>query len=116
MTGIMRKLVATSTLALVVGLATPAVAQQAPRGQQMPCHDATLITEELASAKYLEVPAARGLMSNGNLLQIYASDEKGGWTAISISPSGEGCIVVAGTNWENLSNNDSNYDDQNPTK
>jgi hypothetical protein len=77
------------------------LAQQAPWGQRMPCHDATEIAKQL-NAKYQEAPVAFGLQTNGNLLQVYASKEKGTWTVVSTTPAGMSCIVAAGKGWESL--------------
>jgi len=77
-------------------------AQQAPqRGMRMPCHNATEIAKQLSS-KYDEAPVAFGLQSNGNLLQVYSSEEKDTWTVVSTTPGGMSCIVAAGKRWESL--------------
>ncbi len=75
--------------------------QMPPAGMRMPCHNATEIAKQLSS-KYDEAPVAFGLQSNGNLLQVYASDEKGTWTVVSTTPNGLSCIVAAGKTWESL--------------
>ena len=82
--------------------ASPIAAQDAPPvAMRMPCHDATEIAKQLSS-KYDESPVAFGLQSNGNLLQVYASEEKQTWTVVSTTPNGLSCIVAAGKTWENL--------------
>jgi hypothetical protein len=99
----MRRL-ALFTTALVIAcgaFASTAASQQAPWGQRMPCHDATEIAKQLG-AKYREAPVAFGLQTNGNLLQVYASDEKRTWTVVSTTPAGMSCIVAAGKGWESL--------------
>jgi len=70
-------------------------------GMRMPCHNATEIAKQLNS-KYDEAPVAFGLQSNGNLLQVYASEDKGTWTVVSTSPQGLSCIVAAGKRWESM--------------
>ena len=83
-------------------LASTAVAQQAPQaGMRMPCHNATEIAKQLSS-KYEEAPVAFGMQSNGNLLQVYSSEEKDTWTVVSTTPAGLSCIVAAGKRWESL--------------
>ena len=67
----------------------------------MPCHNATEVAKQLSS-KYDEAPVAFGLQSNGNLLQVYFSEEKGTWTVVSTTPAGMSCIVAAGKRWESL--------------
>ena len=81
--------------------AGPLGAQMAPSNPRMPCHNATEIAKQLSS-KYDEAPVAFGLQSNGNLLQVYASEEKGTWTVVSTTPTGVSCIVAAGKRWESL--------------
>ena len=81
--------------------AGPIGAQMAPSNARMPCHNATEIAKQLSS-KYDEAPVAFGLQSNGNLLQVYSSEEKGTWTVVSTTPTGVSCIVAAGKRWESL--------------
>lgn len=81
--------------------ASPLGAQMAPNNSRMPCHNATEIAKQLSN-KYEEAPVAFGLQSNGNLLQVYASEQKGTWTVVSTTPAGMSCIVAAGKRWESL--------------
>lgn len=90
-----------SSLALACGITMSSVSAQSAQGVRIPCHDAGEIAKQL-SAKYKEAPVAFGLQSNGNLLQIYASDKKSTWTVVSTSPTGQSCIVAAGKRWESL--------------
>jgi len=98
-------------LALFTGIAAlasgafagPAASQSQSQSQspRMPCHNAVEIAKQLSS-KYDEAPVAFGVQSNGNLLQVYASQDKGTWTVVSTTPSGVSCIVAAGKSWENI--------------
>jgi hypothetical protein len=96
-------------LALFIGSLTLAVGGFAGSAQpqtmapnvRMPCHNATEIAKQLGS-KYDEAPVAFGLQSNGNLLQIYASEDKGTWTVVSTTPAGLSCILAAGKSWESM--------------
>jgi hypothetical protein len=90
-----------SSLALACGIAASSPSAQTADGVRMPCHDAGEIAKQL-SAKYKEAPVAFGLQSNGNLLQIYASNQKNTWTVVSTSPTGTSCIVAAGKRWQSL--------------
>jgi hypothetical protein len=83
------------------GFAGSLGAQTAPANPRMPCHNAMEVAKQL-STKYDEAPVAFGLQSNGNLLQVYSSEEKGTWTVVSTTPAGMSCIVAAGKRWENL--------------
>jgi hypothetical protein len=81
--------------------AGPLAAQTAPNNARMPCHNASEIAKQLSN-RYDEAPVAFGLQSNGNLLQVYFSEEKDTWTVVSTTPSGMSCIVAAGKRWESL--------------
>ena len=81
--------------------ASPLGAQMGPNNPRMPCHNASEIAKQLSS-RYAEAPVAFGLQSNGNLLQVYSSEEKGTWTVVSTTPTGTSCIVAAGKRWESL--------------
>ena len=94
-------LFATGTLLALGAFASPAAAQTMMPGVRMPCHDANEIAKQL-SRKYDEAPVAFGLQTNGNLLQVYASEQKGTWTVVSTTPQGLSCIVAAGQRWETL--------------
>jgi hypothetical protein len=92
-------LVLTGMVIACGAFASTAVAQAPQTGMRMPCHNATEIAKQLSS-KYEEAPVAFGLQSNGNLLQVYASEGKGTWTVVSTTPAGMSCIVAAGKSWE----------------
>jgi hypothetical protein len=95
-------LFATGTVIACGAFASPIGAQQMPpSGVRMPCHNATEIAKQLNS-RYDEAPVAFGLQSNGHLLQVWSSEDKGTWTVVSTSPSGVSCIVAAGKGWESL--------------
>ena len=96
-------LVLTGMVLACGALASTAAAQQAApqTGMRMPCHNASEIAKQLSS-KYDEAPVAFGLQSNGNLLQVYSSEEKNTWTVVSTTPAGMSCIVAAGKRWESL--------------
>ncbi|MGH1477181.1 MAG: hypothetical protein ACRBM6_00385 [Geminicoccales bacterium] len=96
-----RSAIVLSSLVFACGIATSSVTAQTADGVRMPCHDAGEIAKQLSS-KYKEAPVAMGLQSNGNLLQIYASDKKNTWTVVSTTPKGKSCIVAAGKRWEAL--------------
>lgn len=96
-----RSAVLLSSLVFACGIAASPISAQTAEGVRMPCHDAGEIARQLTS-KYKEAPVAMGLQSNGNLLQIYASDKKNTWTVVSTTPNGKSCIVAAGKRWEAL--------------
>jgi hypothetical protein len=89
----------TTSLVIACGAFANPLSAQATQGTRMPCHNAAEIAKQLGS-KYEEAPVAFGLQSNGNLLQVYASNEKETWTVVSTTPNGMSCIVAAGNMWE----------------
>ena len=99
----MRRLaVVLTTVAIAAGaVAEPALAQSPRAGMRMPCHDATEIAKQLSN-KYAEAPVAFGVQSNGNLLQVYATEDKRTWTVVTTTPAGLSCILAAGKGWETL--------------
>lgn len=53
------------------------------------------------SRNYDEAPVAMGLVSNGSVLEVLASD-KGTWTVIVTRPDGMTCVVATGEAWEGI--------------
>ena len=92
----------TIALGLVTGLWVQSVSAQAPSAPaRIPCHDYKEIVRQLDD-RYHEAPISIAMQSNGNVLQVYASEDKESWTILSISPQGLGCILAAGKRWEEL--------------
>ena len=52
------------------------------------------------SERYREQPVSMGLQNNGNLLQVFASDETGSWTILSTATDGTSCILAVGEHFE----------------
>lgn len=88
-------------VAVACGTFAAPLAAQSTAGTRMPCHKADEIAKQLSN-RYDEAPVAFGLQSNGNLLQVYTSENKGTWTVVSTTPAGLSCIVAAGKRWESL--------------
>lgn len=97
----MRLLALTCCLAIGLALAVgrPANAQMPGPEGRLPCHDYQKIAETLGK-RYGETPVSLGLQTNGHLLQVFSSAASGSWTILSVTPSGIGCIVAAGRNWQ----------------
>jgi hypothetical protein len=93
--------------AAAVGLsAEPAAAQALPQaGGALPCKPWQELAKELGH-RYAERPVALGLQSNGNLLQVFASEATGTWTLVTMHPSGMACLIGVGDSWEMLSKPD----------
>ena len=48
-----------------------------------------------------EVPVAVGLLSNGSVIEVLASDD-GSWTMLVTNPDGATCVLAAGEAWETV--------------
>jgi hypothetical protein len=86
-------------LALLAATAVPALADERPGGNQLPCTRLDHLSGFLAQT-YGEKPVSAGLQANGQLLQIFASQDTGTWTAVTTSPAGLACVVATGRGWE----------------
>jgi len=78
------------------GLAVLAAAPTA--GAQQACAPHEDLVKYLAQ-NYQEQQQARGLSSNGSLVEVYLSAQ-GSWTMIASSPDGTSCVIAAGESWE----------------
>ncbi|MDP6567171.1 MAG: hypothetical protein QF578_20245 [Alphaproteobacteria bacterium] len=68
--------------------------------QQAACGERDKILAKLGT-DFGEQPAAMGLASNGNIVEVLASD-KGSWTILYTMPDGGACVVATGQWWENI--------------
>ncbi len=71
-----------------------------PASAQSVCGERSKFLEHLGS-KYQEGPVAMGLVSDGNVLEVLASDG-GSWTIIVTRPDGKSCVVATGDGWEDV--------------
>ncbi|MEQ8666326.1 MAG: hypothetical protein RIC16_11445 [Rhodospirillales bacterium] len=83
------------TLGLVLSLAVVA-AKPLPAGAAV-CLERDAISSKLAS-DHGEHPSAAGLASNGELLEVFASED-GTWTLVLTDPTGVSCVVASGEGW-----------------
>ena len=72
-----------------------AVRRQSRAGLRPSCGRAEAVSE-----RYKEAPVALGLASNGDLLEVFSSDNGSTWTIIVTSPNGTSCLVAAGQDWQ----------------
>ena len=79
--------------------AMPVRAQMVPRGYII-CHERAWLVGHFATY-YSEIPMARGLTLDGQVLELLVSEE-GSWTIIVTRPTGISCPVTAGQGWEDL--------------
>ena len=97
-----RLAIAVAALGLSVFAAAPAAAQAPPAGELQPAcqtHDEIM---QMLNQKFAELPAALGLQSNGQLIQVFASKDGTTWTIVTTRPDGVSCIVALGRNWESM--------------
>ena len=66
--------------------------------QSMPCASRATVLKALAD-NWGEVPVNRGLITNGQIVEIVASPN-GGWTMIFTRPDGISCLVLSGWAWQ----------------
>lgn len=92
---------ALAALVLATPWVRPASANPAMPPARVPCHSYNDIVGQL-DKRYAEAPISIGMQSNGNMLQVFANQERDSWTILSVSPKGVGCILAAGNNWESL--------------
>jgi len=62
------------------------------------CAPRAVLIEQL-KVKYGEIPAAGGLRSRSQMMEIWAAPETGSWTALVTTAEGISCIVATGTHW-----------------
>lgn len=87
--------------AVFLGLSLPGGVGAQTNNMRMSCHKAAEVAKQLAN-RYNEAPVAFGMQSNGNLLQVYYSEDNDTWTVVSTTPNGMSCIVAAGKRWEQV--------------
>ncbi len=84
------------TLAALLLLATPAVAQQ-----QQACGNYVEMAKNLKD-KFSEQRVAMGLNQKGDAVVIFASPNGATWSALTVQPTGTACMVGAGSQWETI--------------
>lgn len=92
-----------AALVVTAGLgSSPAVSQTTMVQARQPlCKPWRDVASELGD-KYAEHPVAYGLQPDGNLLQVFVSEQTGTWTLVTMRPNGTACLVGAGQGWEAL--------------
>ena len=88
---------ATTVLATVFLLASPAQAQFAP----LTCNGRQAVLSHLA-AKYKEAPVAIGVTTAGALVEVLASENGETWTIIVTTPGGMSCFLAVGEGWRQI--------------
>ena len=50
--------------------------------------------------KHKESQAAIGVASNGNLIQVYATEDGATWSIVMTNPQGVSCVMAVGKDWD----------------
>jgi hypothetical protein len=86
----------------MLGLTSPAFAQASPgTALTSACYSHADLTKML-DQKFAEQPQALGLQANGQLVEVFVSNEGASWTIVVTRPDGWSCIVAVGEHWESL--------------
>lgn len=88
-------------LILSLGLGAMLLATQHAFAQSSRCATRDIVVAQLAE-KYGESRQSIGLGSNDALVEVFASTRTGTWTITVTLPSGQTCIVAAGSAFEAL--------------
>jgi hypothetical protein len=94
--------VATFSAALLLGAVAvghPAAADQTPTA----CGPHTDVIKALGD-RFHETQSATALTSAGTLLEVLTANDGATWTIIVSRPDGLSCVVAAGQNWQDKSN------------
>ena len=68
---------------------------------QAACTEREQVTTHLAK-KYSEAPVAIGMVSNGNILEVFSSEHGETWTVTMTTPQGLTCLIAGGDTWETI--------------
>lgn len=77
------------------------LAAQQVQAQGRNCAPRETVLERL-SGKYRETRRGIGLVQQGSVMEVFASDETGSWTITVTLPNGLTCLVASGQSYEAL--------------
>tara|TARA_Y100000296_G_scaffold86080_1_gene124569 strand:+ start:2496 stop:2933 length:438 start_codon:yes stop_codon:yes gene_type:complete len=69
------------------------------------CGSYQSVSESLKKS-YSEEPVSMGITSGGGVVEVYESKKDNTWTLVITQPNGMSCLIAAGQDWEDLSQND----------
>lgn len=93
---------ALSGLSVIIFLLTATLAAPGARAQQTnPLCDARTSILMTLNGRFDEQPSARGLASNGAVLEVLSSQD-GTWTIIVTTPDGLSCMMASGKYWQEV--------------
>ena len=85
---------------VAVSALTASAAEVGPDG----CSTRANVLHHLSN-NYAEAPVAIGLAKNGGVIELLTSGEGNTWTIIITMPDGTSCMLAAGEDWEQVSQN-----------
>ena len=54
----------------------------------------------MLNQRYAELPSALGVQADGQLVEVFVSENGMSWTIVLTRPDGWSCIVAVGEHWE----------------
>ena len=91
----------TMMIKMTMGLGLMALAAGQLQAQGNNCAPRQMVLDQLAQ-KYGEARRGIGLVQQGSVMEVFASDETGTWTITVTSPNGLTCLVASGQAYEAL--------------
>jgi len=92
------RLIALLSAATLAALSWPVTAEAA----RIPICDTRDAQVKRLAEIWKEVPTARGITSQGHMVEILTSPKGRTWTAWIVHPSGVACITASGADWRVL--------------
>ncbi|GGH38685.1 hypothetical protein SAMN05444007_11124 [Cribrihabitans marinus] len=86
---------------MTMGLGVMALAAQQLQAQPRNCAPREVVMKKLAE-EFGETRRGIGLVQEGSVMEVFASDGSGSWTITVTLPSGVTCLVAAGEAYETL--------------
>ncbi|AAV93669.1 hypothetical protein KQ247_10405 [Ruegeria pomeroyi] len=91
----------TMMIKMTMGLGLMALAAGQLQAQGNNCAPRQMVLDQLAQ-KYGEARRGIGLVQQGSVMEVFASDETGTWTITVTLPNGMTCMVASGQSYEAL--------------
>lgn len=91
----------TTMIKMTMGLGLMALAAGQLQAQGNNCAPRQMVLDQLAQ-KYGEARRGIGLVQQGSVMEVFASDETGTWTITVTLPNGMTCMVASGQSYEAL--------------
>ncbi|MEX0368235.1 MAG: hypothetical protein AB3N22_19390 [Ruegeria sp.] len=86
---------------MTMGLGLMVLAAQQVQAEGRNCAPREAVLKRLAET-YSETRRGIGLVQQGSVMEVFASDETGTWTITVTMPNGVTCLVASGQSYETL--------------